>query len=70
MNDFSDDKGDNDDDAPETPYYGENVNDYSNNQENNDEVDPNPPTDNENINYNSDVETIIMRLPLTHPQMV
>ena len=42
MNSSSDDKGSNDDDAPETPYDVENMNASSYDEGNNDEVSPQP----------------------------
>ena len=44
MNAYSDDKVNNDEDAPKTPYDSENMNAYSNNEGNNAEVAPKPPT--------------------------
>ena len=52
MNASSDNEENNDEDAPETPYVGENMNTYSNNEVNNDEVAPDPPTNEEIINAN------------------
>ena len=40
MNASYDDEGNNDEDAPETPYDGDIMNAYSNNEKNNDEVAP------------------------------
>ena len=54
MSDSSDDGGNNDQDAPQTPYDGENINYYSNNEENNDQVVPDQTTNDEIINANSD----------------
>ena len=56
MNASSDNEGNIDEDAPETPYDGENIDAYSNNEENNYKVPPNPQIDNENINYDYDDE--------------
>ena len=56
MNASSDDEVNNDEDAPSTPYDGENINAYSNNEGNNNQVDPDPPTNDVNINDNSDSE--------------
>ena len=54
MNPSYSDEGNNDEDAPKTPYDGENMTSYPNNEENNDEVSPNQPTNDEIINTNSD----------------
>ena len=46
------------------------MNASSDNEGNNDEVDPAPPTNDVSINGKYDVDKMIMRLPLTHLQMV
>ena len=70
MNSSSDYEGNNDEDAPKTPYDGEKMNASSNDEGNNYEVvPPNPPTNDININANSDDEKTIMRLSLIHLQM-
>ena len=43
MNASSNNEGNNDENYPKTPYYGENMNAYSYNEENSDEVAPDPP---------------------------
>ena len=58
MNASSSDEGNNNEDAPEMPYDGENINAYSNNEVNNYEVAPDPSTNEVNINANSDDEKI------------
>ena len=54
MDASSDDKGDNDEDIPKTPYDDGNMNSYYNNKENNDEVAPKLPSNDEIINANYD----------------
>ena len=54
MNASYDDKGNNDEGAPETSYDGANIDYYSNDEGNNDEVAPEPPTN--DINIDSDGE--------------
>ena len=48
----------NNDNAPKTPYGGENMNASSDDEVNNDEVAPDPPTNDVNINDNYDDEKI------------
>ena len=52
MNFYSDDDVNNDENALETPYYGENINADSNNDGNKVEFTPDPPTNEVNINVN------------------
>ena len=52
----SDEEGNNDDNAPKTPYYGEIMNDSSDDEINNDENAPEMPYDGENTNASSNDE--------------